>query len=157
MVPTAITTFTCTCIGFNFHNLFLTYFQTAPILFFVISMWTRWFSPYFIILQNNHNSKHFKSLLKLIFSIFEALKMLGNQEKCMHTSRNNKSSASSMWITCPILGRFCASGSTQRRATKRTRLSAFEAGISGSLGSTTSSDFRFPTIVFNQSTKFTCK
>ncbi|KAF7844582.1 putative serine/threonine-protein kinase [Senna tora] len=73
-----------------------------------------------------------------------------------HTSRNNRSSASSMWITCPILGLFVASGSTHRRATNRARLRAFEDGISESLGSTTSSDFRFPTIVFNHSTKFTC-
>ena len=65
------------------------------------------------------------------------------------------SSASSMWITCPIFGLFVASGSTHRREINKARLRAFEDGISGSLGSTTSSDFLFPTIVFNHSIKLT--
>jgi len=73
-----------------------------------------------------------------------------------YTSRNKRSSASSMWITCPILGLFEASGSTHRRATKRARLRALEDGFSASLGSTTSSDFRLPTILFSHSIKLTC-
>ena len=73
-----------------------------------------------------------------------------------HTSRNKRSSASSMWITCPILGLFMESGSTHRRATNSARLRAFEDGFSEIFGSTTSSALRLPTIFFNHSSKLTC-
>ena len=62
-----------------------------------------------------------------------------------------------MCITCPILGRFCALGSVQRKATRRARFSALEVGFSGSLGSRTPSGFLLLTIFLSQSTKFTWK
>lgn len=60
-----------------------------------------------------------------------------------------------MWMTCPIFGRFCASGSTQWRATRIILFSALGHGFSGILGSTTCSDFLSPTMVFSHSTKVT--
>lgn len=73
------------------------------------------------------------------------------------TSLYGKSSISSMCMTCPILGRFWASGSTHRSATKRTLFNALDEGFSGNLGSRTPSEFRLLTIDFSQSTKLTWK
>jgi len=75
----------------------------------------------------------------------------------MCTSLKGKSSASSIWTTWPILGRFRASGSTHLKATSRERLSAREVGFNSMLGSATSSERLLPTICFNQSTRFICR
>lgn len=77
------------------------------------------------------------------------------KENTERTSRERSSSISSMWTTWPILGRFWASGSTQRSATRRTRFSALGGGALGSLGSTTCSALRSPTRSLSQSTRFT--
>lgn len=65
------------------------------------------------------------------------------------------SSDSSIRTTCPILGLFSESGSTHLNAVKRARFSALVEGLVSMLGSTTSSDLLLPTIIFNQSTRFT--
>jgi hypothetical protein len=77
------------------------------------------------------------------------------EQSCIHTSLNGVSSASRMCITCPIFGRFCALGSTQRKATRRARFNALEVGFSGSFGSNTPSGFLLATIFLSHSTKLT--
>lgn len=80
-----------------------------------------------------------------------------HENKISYTSRPRKLSISSIWITWPILGRLCASGSTQQRATRRILFSSFGDGFSGTLGSTTCSDLLSLTMVFNQSIKLNCE
>ena len=67
------------------------------------------------------------------------------------------SSDSSMRTTWLILGLFSESGSTHLKAVKRARLRALVDGLASIFGSTTSSDRLLPTIIFSQSTRFTCK
>jgi len=65
------------------------------------------------------------------------------------------SSDSIIRTTWPILGLFSESGSTHLKAVNRARFKALVDGFTSMLGSTTSSDLLFPTIIFSQSTRFT--
>ncbi|MFS7938310.1 hypothetical protein Hanom_Chr05g00438101 [Helianthus anomalus] len=65
------------------------------------------------------------------------------------------SSDSSIRTTSPIVSLFSESGSTHLKAVKSARLSAVLDGLVPMLGSTTSSDRLFPTIILSQSTRFT--
>jgi hypothetical protein len=60
-----------------------------------------------------------------------------------------------MRTTWLIFGLFSESGSTHLKAVKRDRFRALVDGLVSILGSTTSSERLHPTIIFNQSTKFT--
>lgn len=66
------------------------------------------------------------------------------------------SSDSSILTTWPILGLFSESGSTHLRAVRSARFRALVDGLTSMFGSTTSSDRLLPTIIFSQSTRFTC-
>lgn len=64
-------------------------------------------------------------------------------------------SGSNMRTTWPMRGRLLESGSTHLRAASRALLSSLVLGLASMVGSTTSSDRRFATIIFSQSTRFT--
>jgi len=80
----------------------------------------------------------------------------GNGEKQTSLGKGY-SSDSNIRTTWPILGLFSESGSTHLKAVKRVRFKALVDGFTSMLGSTTSSDLLFPTIIFSQSTRFTWK
>ncbi len=101
------------------------------------------------------NATNFCTKQMHTFEINRARAAAAERER-MCTSLKGKSSASSIWTTWPILGRFRASGSTHLKATSRERLSTREVGFNSMLGSATSSERLLPTICFNQSTRFIC-
>lgn len=74
-----------------------------------------------------------------------------------HTLIGDWSWDSSMWTTCPILGRFSEFRSTQRKATTKIRLRTREEGLSIIFGSKTFSGLLSLTIFLTQSTKYTWK
>lgn len=78
-------------------------------------------------------------------------------QKILRTTRGIGSSDSSIRTTWPIFGLFSESGSTHLKAVRSARLRTLVEGRVSMVGSTTSSERLLATIIFNQSTRFTCK
>lgn len=78
------------------------------------------------------------------------------QEQILTSLGMGYSSDSSIRTTWLIFGLLSESGSTHLRAVRSALLRALVGGLVSIFGSTTSSERLLPTIIFNQSTRFTC-